>query len=125
MSYRVEWLSDKQDKILLEFQYHWNWSSFHAGVSRDHEMIRSVEHDVVLILHPASVFPSNPMPHFWRAFEDQPPNLKKIVVVTPTDGEPILLSFMRRIAKIIAHFFPNSSKVEFVKSVEEAIADVG
>lgn len=120
MSYCIEWL--EQDKLLLEFQYQWNWNSFHSGVSRAHTMIRDVDHDVCLILHPAAVFPSNPLPHFRQAFEDQPTNLKRIMVVIPPDGEPLLLSFMRRMAKIINYFFPGKSKVEFVKSIEEGLS---
>src|SRR5690606_29211901 len=98
------------------------WDAFNAGIRSAHGTIRRVSGRVTIIVNACASLPQGqPMMHFRDAFQDQPDNVERVIIVS--DGShPFLFDFIKRIATILQRLYPFKSRLTFVNTLEQAYA---
>ena len=82
-------------------------------------MIKATDHPVDLIIWTKGSPPQGfIMPQFRSAFQAQPANTRRVIIVT--EEKPGMLMFAKRIANVLQQVFPSKSKLVFASSIEEA-----
>lgn len=117
----VDWYANHDNIVLMTFVEQADWGQFHEAVNKAHALIASKSHPVHLIIHPQAALPQgNPVTHFSTAFQKQPKNTGRVIVLDPM-GTGWVMGFMKRLAMIMTKLFPHNSPVLFTQSYEDAL----
>ncbi len=120
MVIHTHWHDDSRRVVVCEFAEDWNWNDFHAAFREAHRLIAGVPHPVdLLMIHHIDQPPGNPMVHFGKAAEHQPPNTGKVVIVNPRIN-PGVRNFMIVMRRILDRVYPARSEVLLVETLTEA-----
>lgn len=116
MGITAEWDNPEKTVILFTNSGDQDWNEFFAGVKKVNEMIRSVDHNVDLIIDGRDLgsIPPSAMTHFRNALNSLPPTTRVIGVVTSP--------FIRAIGNVMQKIA--KTKMISVSTLEEARAIV-
>ena len=116
----IAWDSEAKNYIIVNFKEDWTWEQFHAAVRQMHEMVRSVNYTVDMVMWHQAKFPQgNLLSNFRSAVRDQPKNTGQIIIVPLITRSPII-SFMKTLANALEQIYPERSKILMVDSMDEA-----
>lgn len=122
MAVRAEWDSTHPNCMLIELTDPLTWDAFHAGIRGAHDRIRRVSTRATIIVNTRAHLPKGqPMMHFRDAFQDQPDNVERVIIVS-NNYDPFLLNFIKRVATILQRLYPFKSRLTFVNTLEQAYA---
>ena len=122
MPVKTEWDSTHPNCMVIELTDPLTWDAFHAGTRSAHSAIRRVSARVTIIVNARASLPQGQaMMHFRDAFQDQPDNVERVIIVS-NGSHPFLLDFIKRIASILQRVYPFKSRLTFVNTLEQAYA---
>lgn len=99
MAITVEWDNPEKTIVLFTNAGNQTWEEFFAAARQANEMIRSVSHDVALIIDGRSLktIPPSALTHFRNAVKALPPNTKVVVTVSDSHFLQAIASVVQRI----------------------------
>jgi hypothetical protein len=126
MAGNARWLTQERNTILIEMLPPSGWDDFHESVRIAHTLAREVKHPVSIIIEPHGKLPQgNTLTQFRMAFSNQPDNIRRVVIIVPSDpGSRAMVTFVKRLSAIIQQVYRTKSETLFVNSIEEAIEQV-
>ncbi len=98
------------------------WDEFDQSVDESYQLIAALPHtvDVIIRIDLRVPISSNPMPHMHRMFEDQPKNLRYIVII---GVERTTYNFQTVMFELFMRLFSSRVKqIRFANSLDEARA---
>lgn len=121
--YCVKWFDDSQRLLLVEVSSHWTWEESSCGAQQVAEMVKSVDHEVLVIYHYTN-FGAAQLPRSTRVFANLKslmqsvlPQQNKIIVVNSTS---LMQGFMNILSKAYS-MEDIFRKYHFVTTLEEAL----
>jgi len=119
MKISVSWVSPSQRTVLATFDEKWELADLQIAVDQMHAMIRTVTHDVsIIVWHRVP-----PHPKFTRILanlhKQQPANTRRLVIVPFqwTSGIVLVSTWIN----IIERLYPQKAPITLVKTIEEAL----
>ncbi len=119
MPIQVQWDTLTQDQLVVELSAPLTWKDFQQGIDQAHRMIAQVDTTVTMIIWAKAALPPGfALPHFRTAFQNQPRNTGRVIIVP--EEKPRMLMFFKRMGTVIQQAFPNKNGVVFVDTIDEA-----
>lgn len=107
MAVSADWLDEKHDIVLYNFEGAWTWDELYRVYTKAIEMEKSVSYrvDVILDMRRSKSIPANALLHVKNISDKQPDNIGLTVVVTPNGFVRALYNAGVAFYKGIAHYF--------------------
>jgi hypothetical protein len=115
----LNWDNSTHDRILFECQPPITWNEFEEKVHQAHIMIESERRRVDLLIWANGDLPDGfALPHFRKAFDNQPANFGSVFIVTPEKRSITML--LQRFASIMNNALSVKNKINFYASLDDA-----